>query len=201
MGTVTIGGVTHQIYGELADPSTPGVADSADEYHAATFRTAATWAALTTTQRAQCLVEATRMLDRLPWRGTKTSEAQPLQWPRSGVTRRDGTAVSSASVPVEIEQACYELAYEISRDAAAVQSAVGVASSNVKRVRAGSAEVEFHRPVVAGELPTIVSGLVGQFRAGAADTAAAESYGTGSDNELAYSAFDEAADGYPIGRP
>lgn len=49
------------------------------------------------------------------WPGTLVSGTQLRAWPRAGATRPDGTAISSATIPVEVENAVAEAAvYELS---------------------------------------------------------------------------------------
>lgn len=73
-----------------------------------------------------------------------TQGSQVLDWPRTGVARCDGSAVASTTVPQEIKDAQCELALDMLLDAD-VESQAGT-GSNIARVRAGSAEVEFFRP-------------------------------------------------------
>jgi len=44
------------------------------------------------------------------WPGLKTVHTQDRDWPRQGVIDREGYAVSSVTVPVQIENATYEVA-------------------------------------------------------------------------------------------
>lgn len=193
MGTVTITGVVYTIYGTYSG------AGSMTEYAGAqTAPGFVTWRALVAAGGAslddayRSLVMATLELDRQQWAGAKTSAVQAQQWPRTGVTRADGTAVDSATVPIEIVQACYELAAQFVLDASLADAAN--ANSNLKRAKAGSAEVEYFRPTVGGRFSTAVQELVGQFLAGAGS--ASGPYVAGTDVE---SSFD-ADDAYPLTR-
>lgn len=198
--TVTIGAVAYSVYGErAADGGTPQ--GSADEYLAGSFRWATTWAALSDDQKSRCLVEATRWLDRQKWAGTRSSGAQPLQWPREGATYSDGSAVPGTPfVPDELVAACYELAVLVSTKPAA-SSALPSAAGNIKRVEGGPAKVEFFRPdlgVPSSGFPPDVQAMIAQFLAGASATSVGPSYVTGTGDE---STFAGEIPHYGVGEP
>lgn len=135
--TITISTVEYVSYATLAE---------ANEYLAVDPIRATAWTALSDTQKGQRLVAATRRLDQLRWLGAKTGgdAAQPNAFPRTGLVYADGTAVPDDEVPLAVEQACCLLAGTIAINAAASQA--GSSASNTRRVKAGSAEVEFFRP-------------------------------------------------------
>src|SRR5262245_25196179 len=149
----------------------------------------AVWAAGSADYKARSLVTATRLLDRQCWQGEKTSPSQALQWPRTGVVDKYGDEVSSLAVPLLIEEATYELALAILVDPDGVQ-ADPTSNQNLKKVKAGSAEVEFFRPELRGRFVTIVEELVGQFLCGSVNAASlSQAWGTDSESE-----FDSADD-------
>ncbi len=150
MGQVTISGTNFDVYGTRA---------AADTYMIA--RIGSSWTASSSTDRNRALVSATRQLDRQNWTGERVAVApgQPLEFPRTGLVDKDGIAVSSASVPLIMEEANYELALELLADPA-VQEA-GSTGSNTKKVKAGSTSVEFFRPTSGTKFPTIIQELVG----------------------------------------
>lgn len=138
--TIVIGGLNYVSYASLLE---------ANQYLLVDPTRSDAWAALSDDQKGENLVAATRRLDLLRWAGEKSDGAsQPNAWPRTGVTYPDGTAVSTTDVPLEVEQATILLAGSIALDA--TNSEAGTAGSNVRRVRAGSAEVEFFRPTIPG---------------------------------------------------
>jgi len=59
-------------------------------------------------EKEEALKHATDFLGTLPWKGTKLTEVQALDWPRKGVYRKDGTPVEG--VPQEIRDACMMVA-------------------------------------------------------------------------------------------
>ena len=162
MGTVTIptpGGSVFDIYGTQA---------AAVIYLTGSFSPAATaWLAFTADQKAQTLVAATRMLDLQNWQGEPVAAypvPQTLKWPRTGVLRFDGTPVSSATVPPEIENGSYELAALLGATPAMQEQQDQ--TTNIRSLQAGSASIEYFRPVNGGKFPPSVQSLVAQFLAG-----------------------------------
>ena len=86
----------------------------ADAYFAA--RSNAAWAALTTEAKEAALRKATDYMTGrygLRWKGERVSEAQALDWPRSGAYA-NGFLIDADSVPVAVQRACAELAVRAS---------------------------------------------------------------------------------------
>jgi hypothetical protein len=195
--TVTIATVVYSIYGEH-DPDAGTTQPSAGEYLNGSIRWADSWAALSPDQQARALVEATRFIDAQRWAGEPTSPSQPLAWPRTGVVRADGTAVDPATVPDEVVQATYLLAAMLSEDSEALDQPPST-GGNIQRVKAGPAEVEFHRPMSGGIFPSsLIQSLLGQFL----DGASPGSYGLGAvSGANENSSFDEDSDFYLVGGP
>lgn len=152
MGQVTIQGTTFDIY---------GVSSEADDYMKARWG-GSPWFDADSEERNQTLVSATRMIDRENWLGQRTVSSQALEFPRTGLTDKDGNPVDSATVPLAVEEANYELALALLNDAA-VQEA-DTTGSNVKRAKAGSAEVQFFRATDGTPFPTIANDLLRPFR-------------------------------------
>lgn len=194
--TVTIAGVVYSIYGER-DPNGATPQMSAGEYLNADPEWAATWTVETPDDQSRALVKATRYLDGKRWAGTQTDTAtpQPLQWPRTGVTRADGTAVDSATVPDEIVFATYLLAAMLAADPEALNQTPAQAA-NIQYVKAGSAEVRFQRVLSTGIFPAAVQDLIGQFLAGASPGTYGFGIASGVNDQ---SSFDEASDFYLVG--
>jgi hypothetical protein len=135
--TITINPVDYVSYASVAE---------ADAYLAVDPVRSATWAALSATVKGQYLVAATRRLDLLNWGGSKAGDdaTQPNAWPRSGLQYPDGTAVAEDEVPQAVEDATCLLAGTIARTPTSADA--GTSGSNKKRLKAGSAEIEFFRP-------------------------------------------------------
>lgn len=105
------------------------------------------WTAVDVNTKSAALIDATRYLDRLNWIGTKTSSAQPLAWPRSGVVDKEGNVVDGGTVPSFIKEATYEVALRLAEDPSIIDNFSNQTGDNTKRVKAGDVEAEFFRPV------------------------------------------------------
>jgi len=139
------------------------------------------WDAIDTNTKSAALIDATRYLDRLNWVGSKTSSAQALAWPRSGVVDKEGQAVDSSTVPAFIKEATYEVALRLAEDPTLVDSFSQQTRDNTKRVKAGDVEAEFFiptkgTPVFEWLLPLLrpflkgASGIKGNFASGIDNT-------------------------------
>lgn len=112
--------------GSASSESYASVAD-ADTYH--DLRGNTNWATLQTAEKEAALRRATDYLNqayRLRWEGTRINSVQALDWPRAFVIRKDfeygglnGYTViggnyyyPSDTVPVEVKNACIELAFK-----------------------------------------------------------------------------------------
>lgn len=175
----------------------------ADAYLAVDPVRGTSWAALTNDQKGSRLVAATRRLNLLDWAGEKTGgAAQQDAWPRTGVTYPDGTAVPDNEVPQEVEDATILLAGTINLTASASQA--GSSGSNKKRVKAGSAEVEFFRPTAGAQLQDETAWALAKMFLGSADTSMTTSTtgqrATGTCETSSFSCPDmgyKLTDGYP----
>jgi len=132
MVEITIGSSTYQAYSDVAD---------ADEYLSASLF-ATTWQALEEDAKAQVLVTATRYLDAFKWKGIKTDEAQPLEWP--GVNT--GVSPSDEAAYARFLNGFFELCALISEDPTILQNANS--GSNVQRAKGGEAEVWFFKSTI-----------------------------------------------------
>lgn len=174
MGTVTIGGETYDIYGEQAD----AIVYFGASLHAAEFNDA------TADDQARALVTASRKFDRQSWKGIVTDlvTPQPLAWPRKNIVDKNGEAVADSVIPDDIIAGCWEYALQNLKDSD-VQDQVDT-SENLKRVKAGSVEIERFRPVSGPKFGSIVTELIGFYLAGA-DTSGA-GLATGTDGTSIY---------------
>ena len=61
--------------------------------------------------QSAALCTASQMLDwYVKWKGYRSTTTQSMMWPRTEVTRRDGTLVDDSIIPPELKVAVYELA-------------------------------------------------------------------------------------------
>lgn len=134
--------------------------DEADTYHAGNVA-GDSWLPLDQEVKERSVISATRMLDRQMWKGAKTSSVQALQWPRTEIVDPYGNAVSSGTVPQFIEDATAELALALALDPT-VQTSTGT-NKNIKRVKAGSAEVEFFFSSINTRFGTVIQELIGSY--------------------------------------
>lgn len=152
---ITVGSVTYISYSSV---------EEADGYLAVDPTRAAAWAALTADQKGAALVSATRRLNLLNWEGAKTG-AEGVQldaWPRTGSDYDDGTPVPTDEVPPEVGWATALVAGSIVLDPDL--SLAGGSGSNVKRLQAGTAVVEYFSRVTGVPLQdTTAYALVRQF--------------------------------------
>jgi hypothetical protein len=158
MGSVTIGTANYAIYGSATDATT---------YLAARIDAAA-WGTSTDTVKAQALVSATRLLQRY-------GAARGLV--------RDPAATLDAILDAELVSATYELAFLVSQDTTIIDTTT--TTTNMRKVKAGSAEVEYFRPVRGGRFPASVQVLVNAWLTANGAGANDLSTGTveGADNE------------------
>lgn len=114
------------------------VAD-ADARHTALGNTA--WTGLDAVKE-QALRRATQHMEgayRQRWRGTRLMRAQALSWPRYGAVV-DGWAVESTVVPIEVANACADLALRALTDTLAADL-----TRSVVREKVGPIETEYDR--------------------------------------------------------
>ena len=108
-----------------------------DDYQEVRGRT--TWAALGDAEKEAKIIEATMYLDStFYWIGDIASETQALGWPRINAEDKEGRDLDDM-VPSQVVNACCELAY-LAMSGPLVAS---ISSAAIKRVKAGSVEVEY----------------------------------------------------------
>jgi len=194
VSTITIGSDTFSVYALTADP----VAD-ADAYLAATI--GSTWSTATALEKQQAIISAARMLDRaVIWSGARTVASQDLEWPRDGAANEcTGTSVTNGTIPDEIAEAEFELANILFADSS-VASSSGT-GSNIKKVKAGSADVTFFSPTIETasdtRLPVVVNDIAGCFIA--TTSTFGGSFGTTTDDaDVGYCKDDfDRSEGFP----
>ena len=116
-----------------------------------------TWDADTDDNKNRSLRMSTDILDAYGWEGSRTTQAQRLEWPRANTTDRDGWGYSSDTVPRPIKEATYELAfalidgtYEVAPDAL----------EKYDRVKVDVIEVVPRSDYRAGQLPDHIRDIV-----------------------------------------
>lgn len=105
------------------------------------------------------LLRAAELLDRsFAWRGSIASETQAMRWPREGATDRDGREIAADAIPTAIVAAQCELALLLAAGAGVGGAAGSIAAGPMKRVKAGSVEVEWQGK--AGAVPAAASNVL-----------------------------------------
>lgn len=99
----------------------------------------------TDAQIEQALVRASEYIDgAYAWPGSRTDgRSQVRQWPRAWVIDTEGYGVPSDSVPTEVTNATYEGTARELVTAGALSKDVKPGGGVIRRVKAGSTEVEF----------------------------------------------------------
>lgn len=170
MPTVEIGGTTYEVYDEQANVQL--------FLEGQLGQTA--WLNLdpNTTQR-QAMVSATKLMDRTPWLGSKTAPAQPIDWPRTGITDCEGQPVDPADTPQDILDGFAELCDELAGDPDTVQDNASTGSNN-KKLKAGSVEIEYFRSTLnqGSRFPQRVQEYFRCYLQGAGSSAAGLASGT-----------------------
>jgi hypothetical protein len=93
----TVGGIASNSYVSLAE----AVAYFADRIHAGN------WYDLSTNDREKVLITSTSIIDwYVDWKGSKTSQEQAREWPRTGVITSDGS-IPSDVIPIQVKVAVY----------------------------------------------------------------------------------------------
>lgn len=139
---ITIGTNTYKSYATVVEADAQLAVDPVRK---------ATWEALQDDVKGQYLIAATNRLDLLTWLGKKTGGATQLNaWPRSDLKYEDGTDVSTTDAPNQLQRATILLAGSIASEPESADA--GSSASNIKKVKAGGADVEFFSSprVIAG---------------------------------------------------
>ena len=102
------------------------------------------WLEYDESQKESYLMMSTRSVSALCWTGQATSPDQALSWPRTGMTGTNGYPIPSDIIPREVKYMTMELAFRTYTDGSGVSSSSG--DQGLKRVKAGSVEVEYFNP-------------------------------------------------------
>ena len=146
---------------------------------------ASAWSSASNTEKEQSLATATRSLDRQKWLGDKYEDAptQLLEFPRSGLIDKNGDAVDETTVPQEILDATCEYALGLLNNPALQNDSN--TDSNIKKLVAGSAEIEYIRGTSGPRFPTILNELIGIWLTSAFNYSGP--FISGADNETSFS--------------
>jgi len=97
-------------------------------------------------QKKAALVMGTRVLSMgFPWTGTATTATQALVWGRLGMYSATGYPLDGDVIPQQLKDALSETALYILQDATRLADNEA-AAQGIKRIKAGSAEIEYQVP-------------------------------------------------------
>lgn len=102
------------------------------------------WLEYDESQKESYLMMSTRTLSAQCWTGQATSPDQALAWPRMGMIGTNGYPIPSDIIPREIKYMTLEMAFRTASEGSTASSSV--ADQSLKRVKAGSVEVEYFNP-------------------------------------------------------
>ena len=122
----------------MALVATPGASDAnsyvtepeADAYFETRPHSSA-WSSVEDAEAA--LINASRMLDwYMKWDGYKTSETQPMGWPRATVLNESGYLIDDTVIPKNLKEATFEMAlFSLAEDRVADQDMDGYSKMKV----------------------------------------------------------------------
>jgi len=126
----TAGGATSNSYCTVAEANT---------YHESRLHNEP-WDNAGADDKSASVVWATRMLDdQYDWDGSKSTEAQALRWPRTGLVDQDGYSVDDSTIPQFLIDATSELARLLIEE----DRRAGDASDEFSRLRVSSIELYY----------------------------------------------------------
>jgi hypothetical protein len=148
----------------------------ADQYHD-NFGAPAAWTGADSATKQAAIRAATRYIDaeyQGRWKGTATYRIQRLSWPRTDVEKRVGFFFDPNEMPVELKDACAQIALEhINAGTAGLQPNLAAGTGTVKSERSkvgsletatefmGGAREEVAYPIADGLLAILLLGSAG----------------------------------------
>ena len=124
-----------------------------------------TWAAIVNATKDQGMIEATRVFERQAWAGEKESPGQDLAFGRTGLTDKDGLALTPAETLEVMKEAEFEYALFLITDPTQL-GAREATGSNIKKLEAGSAKVTYFKRINGTRFPLTVTDLIGDWFGG-----------------------------------
>lgn len=117
------------------------------------------------TQKA-ALVMGTRLLSvGFPWTGAASTATQALVWGRTGMLSATGFDLAGDVIPQQLKDALSEMALYVIQDVTRL-SDIDAGAQGIKRIKAGSAEIEYQVPsqyfslVTSRLIPDIVKSML-----------------------------------------
>lgn len=132
-----------------------------DDYHS-THLYADDWTDTDDDTKCKALQMATRLLDQwFEWNGETASNTQALLWPRDLVTGPNGYLEANDAIPTGIRDGTCELARQLIAENRTADSDTG--TQGVKKVKAGSVELELTGTATSKPIPDAVMGFVAPY--------------------------------------
>lgn len=117
----------------------------------------ATWVALTSDERANLVIFASRYIDqRAVWRGWKTDDDSAMRWPRTGVYDRDGILISPNVIPQQLKDAVCEMARFLLVDDLGVPRD----QDGLWRIKVDVIELQFNRNYTLPSVPSMINQIL-----------------------------------------
>lgn len=129
----------------------------ADDYYEIDRVFAASWAALTATDKQYRLAWASRILDqRVIWKGTKATALQGMDWPRIGTFDNEGVVIQQSEIPVQLKHAVLEFVKYTTTNDPTVDRGVDY----VRRITLDVLEIEYQEGTSQSSYPPILNSLL-----------------------------------------
>jgi Putative DnaT-like ssDNA binding protein len=97
-------------------------------------------------------------LTRPSWTGQPTTTTQRLSWPRIGMFDRNGNAIDSMAIPIDLKLAQCEFAGQLKLQDRTLDN--DVITQGIRAVRAGSVSVDFKDLILPAVWPQAVSNML-----------------------------------------
>lgn len=110
------------------------------------------------TNQDALLIGATKILVRLCFLGTASSETQRLPFPRTSLLTRNGFPLDPATIPSEIKEAQFELALMLGESD--ISRGSDAAAEGITKLKAGPVELTFADPITQDPVPSNVKQLL-----------------------------------------
>jgi hypothetical protein len=130
---------------------------------------AAKWTNATDAQKELALVAATNRLEQEEYSGVPTNSDQRLKWPRYGIERENGCFFESDIIPRLVQEAVCELALVLLQDGV-LDRFLDSGLEQFEQANVGPLSIVIDKTYSAGQLPVMVSRMLGRFRSGGGGT-------------------------------
>ena len=131
----------------------------ANQYHLDRPAVGTTWKDAFAEVKQAAILHATLLLDsQIDWTGWVVTTTQALLWPRSGMCYRNGSAVPTTVIPIELQRACAEFARQLMADDRAGDSPVE--TLGLTEFASGSIKLKFNESGSPRVIPRAVRALI-----------------------------------------